>query len=122
MAVDMVPAEMDRKLALLFLDRLFGETGGRAVGVRLWDGTCWPDDTPRRATLVLQHPSSLYAMFSAGNELSLAEAYLYNDFDIEGEIEAVFLLGDILAEATNGWRKKLSVANLLARLSKGRRR
>lgn len=120
MAIGMVPAERDRELALLFLDRLFGEAGGRAVGVRLWDGTCWPDDTPRRATLVLHHPSSLCAMFSAGDELSLAEAYLYNDFDIEGEIEAVFLLGDILAEATNGWRKKLSMANLLARLSKGR--
>ncbi|MBC7238955.1 MAG: class I SAM-dependent methyltransferase, partial [Chloroflexi bacterium] len=33
------------------------------VSVRLWDGTFWPDETPRPATLVLKHPGALRAMF-----------------------------------------------------------
>jgi cyclopropane-fatty-acyl-phospholipid synthase len=58
--------------------------------VRLWDGTYWPDDTPRQATLVLNHPGALRAMFAPGNEVALGEAYLYNDFDVEGNFETVY--------------------------------
>jgi hypothetical protein len=31
-------------------------------------------------------------MFLPGNELGLAEAYLYNDFDIEGDVATVYTL------------------------------
>lgn len=118
MAIGVEPAEKNRELELRILDRLFGEAGDTDVGVQLWDGTCWPDDKPRKATLVLHHPGSLRAMFIGGDELSLAEAYLYDDFDIKGDIEAVFRLGDILVERTNGWHKKLPMANLLLQLPK----
>ena len=89
------------------------------MGVRLWDGTLWPDSTPRRATIVLRHPGALRAMFLPGNELGLAEAYLYDDFDVEGDIEAVFALADGIVEATEGWRKKLATARDLQQLPAG---
>jgi cyclopropane-fatty-acyl-phospholipid synthase len=130
--------------SLRILDGLFDAEARRQVGVRLWDGTPWPDPAPRPATLVLKHPGALRAMFLPGHELGLAEAYLYDDFDIEGStgdgsiedgsiedgsiedgsifdgsIEAVFGLADTLAAAAAGWRKKLVTARDLLRLPAG---
>jgi len=74
--------------------------------VRLWNGTVWnlpfssasneaqPDHGQKGFTLVLQHPGALRSMFLPPSELNLGEAYIYNDFDIEGDIEAVFPLAD----------------------------
>ena len=111
------PAALSRRL----LDELFGRSGDSKVAVRLWDGTRWPDENPRPATLVLRHPGALRAMFSEGTELGLSEAYLYDDFDIEGDIESVFSLYDALAASTSGWRKKLGAFAGLRRLPPGPR-
>ncbi len=89
---------------------------GAQVGVRLWDGTLWPDDTPRPATVVLRHPGSLRDMFLPGDELSLGEAYLYDVFDIEGDVESVFGLVDQLGQRRNGVLHTLRLARDLRRL------
>ena len=70
---------------------LLGSAPTRDVAVRLWDGTTWKPQPaePTRCTLVLRHPGALRRMFMPPNELRLGEAYIYDDFDIEGEIEAV---------------------------------
>ena len=107
-----------KKLSLQFLDEVLKPAQVNTVGVRLWDGTNWPDDRPRPVVLVLQHAGALRSMFAAGTELALAEAYLYNDFDIEGDIIAAFDLADALVKATNGWGVKLSAAGKLLRLPK----
>lgn len=96
-----------------FLDELFGEINTMKVGVRLWDGTSWPDNISRPVTLVLKHPGALSAMFASGTELGLAEAYLYDDFDIEGDMEIIFTLREALVEATSGWSRKLRALALL---------
>ncbi len=98
------------------LEWLFRDDAAQQVGVRLWDGTCWPDDAPRPAMLVLKHPGALRAMFLPGTEVALGEAYLYDDFDIEGNAESVFALADTLANATLGWRQKLRAGSDLTRL------
>lgn len=98
-----------RAVTLRLLDELLGRAPNGTPAVRLWDGTRWPDEQPRPVTLVLRHPGALRAMFSVGSELALSEAYLYDDFDIEGNIEAVFDLADSLAARTAGWRKKVSI-------------
>ena len=113
------PATTDTRYvstSLRLLDDLFGREAGGALAVRLWDGTRWPDDRPRAVTLILKHPGALRAMFSVGSELSLSEAYLYDDFDIEGVVENVFDLVEAIAKRTSGWRKKLSVLGDLRRL------
>ena len=102
------------------LDELLGDDT-QGVGARLWDGTRWPDDTPRQATLVLQHPGSLRAMLLAGNEVGLSEAYLYDDLDIEGDIEVVYDLGEKLLEIASNWGAKRSLARQLLRLPAGPR-
>jgi len=75
------------------LSEIFAGCPVENVGVRLWDGTMWPDDRPRKAVLALKHPGALGRMFLRGTEVGLAEAYLHNDFDIEGDIETAFEIG-----------------------------
>jgi cyclopropane-fatty-acyl-phospholipid synthase len=108
-------------ITLRLLDSLFGGGGDATVNFRLWDGTQWPDEKPRPAILLLRHPGALRAMFSDGTELGLSEAYLYDDFDIEGKIESVFSLVDAIAASTGGWRKKLGAFAELRQLPLGPR-
>ena len=48
-------------------------------------------------------------MFLRGTEVGLVEAYLHNDFDIEGDIEVAFEIGDSLIERHDDWKKKLKL-------------
>jgi len=104
------------RLTLHLLDELFTGDAALSVGVRLWDGTRWPDNSPRPVMLVLKHPGALRAMLLPGSEVGMGEAYLYDDFDIEGDIESVFGVADALAGATSGWRRKLRAGSDLVRL------
>lgn len=83
-------------ISLAFLQKLLGDYRPRDFAVRLWDGSVWDAEPgqPTRFTLVIQHPGALRAMFWPPTELTLGEAYIYDDFDIEGDIEAVFTLAD----------------------------
>src|SRR5947207_3190939 len=101
------------------LSEIFAGCPVENVGVRLWDDSIWPNDRPSSATLVLKHPGALARMFLPGTEAGLAEAYLRNDFDIEGDIEAAFEVGDFLLSRLDDWKKKLKVAGLLIRLPEG---
>lgn len=103
------------------LNELFSENERSEVGVRYWDGGHWPDDGPRRVTLLLKHPGALRRMFLPGTEVGLAEAYLYDDFDIEGEIEAVFGLREVLESRIDGLLPRLKLAWKLRQLPAGDR-
>src|SRR5260221_13778899 len=90
---------------LSLLQDLLGSSPQRNFAVRLWNGATWkrgPQSGERaRFTIVLQHPGALRKMFLPPSDLTLGEAYIYNDFDIEGAIEAVFPLGDQYMDG--GW-------------------
>ncbi len=82
--------------SLSLLQDLLSSYHPRNFAVRLWDGTTWeaePGQTTR-FTLILQHSGALRKMFLPPTDLALGEAYIYNDFDIEGDIEAVFPVAD----------------------------
>jgi len=68
---------------------LFPESN-RDFAIRLWNGDMLPSaqGIAPQFTLVLCHPSSLRRMFWPTGELTLGEAYLRGDFDIEGDIIA----------------------------------
>jgi cyclopropane-fatty-acyl-phospholipid synthase len=92
---------------LSLLQDLFGSIQQSDFAVRLWDGSTWRPDAeshePVRFTIVLQHPGALRKMFLPPNDLTLGEAYINNDFDIEADIEAVFPLAEHLTG--NRWGK-----------------
>lgn len=103
------------------LQDLLGSHHPRNFAVRLWDGTTWEaeEGQPRRFTLVLQHPGALRKMFLPPSELALSEAYIYNDFDIEGDIEAVFEPGDAILSREWGKVEQLRYGARLLSLPKG---
>jgi cyclopropane-fatty-acyl-phospholipid synthase len=104
--------------SLAFLDLLFGNVHPRDFQVRLWDGTTWgPEEgQPARFTIVLKHPGALRAMFWPPEELTMAEAYIYDDFDIEGDIESVFRLADPLLAKSWTVAEKAALGRLLLKL------
>jgi cyclopropane-fatty-acyl-phospholipid synthase len=79
-----------------FLDALLRNYPKRDFQVRLWDHITWGTEGCPHFTLVLKHAGALRSMFSSPSELTLGEAYIYDDFDIEGDIEAAFDLADYL--------------------------
>src|SRR5947199_440048 len=98
------------------LGEIFAGYSLENVAVRLWDGSVWPDKRSRPAVLALKHPDALARMFLPGTEVGLAEAYLHDDFDIEGDIEAGFEIADFLLGRLKDWRKKVKLAGLLVAL------
>jgi cyclopropane-fatty-acyl-phospholipid synthase len=102
--------------ALHFLDTLLAGYRNCPYAVRFWDGTIWnPTAEEPRFTLVLQHPGALRRMFLPANEVTLGEAYIYDDFDVEGDIEAGVSFADFLFELRLGPLEKLRKAlNLLS--------
>src|SRR5689334_7083611 len=81
-----------------FLLDLLRDYGPREFTVRFWEGTVIPADGGRepRFTLVLQHPGSVRRMFWPPDQSTLGEAYIYNDYDIEGDLEGFWNIIDFL--------------------------
>src|SRR5262245_53065768 len=67
---------------------LFGPTPSRRFAVRFWDGTADEPVEAPRFTLVLRTPEALRRMLTPPSELALAEAYIFGDIDIEGDLES----------------------------------
>jgi len=103
---------------LSLIQDLLGSAQQRNFAVRLWDGTTWKPDPEQetRFTLVLQHPGALRRMFLPPSDLTLGEAYIYNDFDIEGDIEAVFPIADQFIEGHWGKADQLRYGKRLLSL------
>ena len=69
----------------------------RHFGIRLWEGTELRGEAPFPFSLVLNHPGALRRMFKAPVELSLGEAFIRDDFEIEGDIFSAFPLMEGIA-------------------------
>lgn len=80
-----------------FLDELLSDCHDSGLQVRLWDGQMWGARSPR-CTLVLKHPGTLRRLCTDPTEVKLGEAYIYDDVDIEGDIEAIFGLSRCLLQ------------------------
>lgn len=108
------------QLTLSLLRDILSSSPADDIAIRLWDGTIWKPEPAgsARCTLVLQHPGALRKMFVPPTELNLAEAYLYNDFDIEGEIEAIVPLVKHFLGTPKGKLEQVRYGARLLRLPK----
>jgi cyclopropane-fatty-acyl-phospholipid synthase len=77
------------------LTALFGEPAQRTFDVRFWDGTVDRGANPKPTyTLVLNRPAALRRMLMPPTELSIVEAFIAGDVDIDGSMEAASNLGE----------------------------
>ena len=92
---------------------LFGAASERQFDVRYWDGTTEPagDAAAVRFTLVVARRGALRRMLLLPNELSIVEAYISGDLEVEGDLEAAVTLGDVIA-------RRIRDAATIARLAK----
>jgi cyclopropane-fatty-acyl-phospholipid synthase len=91
-------ADNSASKALAVLQSLLGDYHPRDFTIRFWDGNQWPAETGSpRFTLILNHPHALRRMLqNSTSDLSLCEAYIYGDLDLEGDLEAAMPLGNRL--------------------------
>ena len=74
---------------------LFGPAGSRLFAIRYWDAVT--EDAvraPAPFTFVVQRAGALRCMLLPPNELSIIEAVLSGDVDVEGDMEAAMWMGD----------------------------
>jgi len=107
-----------RQISINFIQEILQDIHPVNFAIRLWDGTMIDPDPGCHAefTIVLNHPGALRKMFLPANELTLGEAFIFEDFDIEGNIHAVFRLGDYIIDSGMSLTKKLRQATRLLRL------
>jgi cyclopropane-fatty-acyl-phospholipid synthase len=110
-----------------FLLRLIDGYSPRDFAVRFWDGSTRDPDPgqPARFTLVVRHPGALRQMFWPFNKASVGEAYIYDDVDIEGDIDAFFKLTRFLdrrRSALTAWQKLGLFRQMLAMPNESRAR
>ena len=84
--------------------------------VQLWDGSFYPDDSPRDCTVTLRHPGSMRGMFMAHNGITLAETYLADLWDWEGDRDAMFELIEAIGALPYPLPLKLHLGAQLLRL------
>jgi cyclopropane-fatty-acyl-phospholipid synthase len=110
-------------LVLSLFQRLFHAYHPRDFMLRLWDGTTWPAETAvPRFVWTIRRPDAPRRMFRAWDtDASLGEAYVYGDFDLDGDLEAALDVGDWLLRGGLAVRDRLRIVRDLRRLPAGRR-
>ncbi len=105
----------DTATTLAILNSVFAHYGRRDFALRLWDGTLVPADQGEETcfTLALNRPTALRRMLAPPNELSLGEAYLDGEWDLEGDILAAMRLNDVFEKVS---LRPLELAILVRRI------
>ena len=113
----MTHGERARRIMLL----LFGPPAGRGFHVRYWDGVLEQSGScpASTCTIVLRQPWALRSLLLPPTEIAAAEAYLRDDFDVEGDMEVVMELMQTLAESLRSPLRVARVLSLASRLPAG---
>lgn len=78
------------------LAALFQGYVGPPFTIRLWHGWSWSSGKSEkpRFELVIETPNALQALVANPTELTLGEAFIHGELNIEGDIFAAFALAD----------------------------
>lgn len=89
------------------LDALFRDYDGPPFAVRFWDDWTWRSGEQSPAcTMVLRSPAALQSMVVRPNEVSLGEAFITKEIDVEGDIFAVFGVAEHLFHRPGAQRER----------------
>lgn len=108
--------DSDVRNSVRFLEELTADYRGCSFSVRFWDGSEWGHLHQPQFSLFFKHPGALRSMFASPSELTLGEAFIHDDFDIEGDLESAFEFGDFLISRDYSLMEKLKFGGLLTRL------
>ncbi len=97
------------------LDLVFGAPYERNYDIRLWDGTIQHGGADPRAdfSLHVRRRGGLRRMLLPPSELSIVEAFISNDIDIEGNVESAMGLGDAIGKRIQSIRGITRLAALI---------
>jgi cyclopropane-fatty-acyl-phospholipid synthase len=100
---------------MCFLQELLRDFHPRDFAIELWDGTLWAPEANqfRGFTWRINDPAELRIAVEAATEVALGEAYIHGDFEIDGDIEAVFPLAEYLANKDWNLREKVRLGGML---------
>jgi len=100
---------------------LFGPPAERPFDVRYWEGA--EERTggaePARFTLVVARRGALRRMLLPPNELSIVDAYISGDLDLEGDLESAVGLGDAVGRRLRDPRALRALATKIFALPAG---
>ncbi len=99
-----------REKNLRIIRDFFGDSEFKDFAVRLWDGTEWrpPGNSRDLFTIVFNHPKALARLLYFPVDRRLGEAYIYGDFDVEGDMFWLFALEDHIEKKYRELVKKIS--------------
>lgn len=80
--------------SLSIIQYIFRNYHPRNFTVRLWDGTTWDAEqsVPVQFTLIMKNRWTLKKILSNPCDLTIGEAYIYDDIDIEGDMESAIAM------------------------------
>lgn len=90
----------------------------RDFAIEFWDGTHLEPEPGNfcRFTWRIKNTNALRAALRSDRQVALGEAYICDDFDISGDILAIFPVAEYLAEKHFGAAEKLRLGSLLLTL------
>jgi len=112
------PVDRGATTTLSFLRELLCDYHPRDFEVRLRDGSCWTPEPGqfRRFTWQVNDPTILRTAILSANEVDLGRAYIHGAFEIDGDLEAAFRLGDHLLNKKWTTKEKLRLGSWALRL------
>jgi cyclopropane-fatty-acyl-phospholipid synthase len=92
-----------------YLEAIFKGYDGPAVGIRLWDGWQWSCSSAGDpvCTIAVGNPEALAALATRPSEITLGEAFLCGDLDVEGDIFSVFAVAEHLLNRPRALRQQI---------------
>jgi cyclopropane-fatty-acyl-phospholipid synthase len=110
--------ERAARIGMSILQFLLKDYHPRDFAVRLWDGSTWDREMgqPLRFTMAIRHPGAIRNMFSSQGERAMGRAYIYDGFDIEGDMERTFPMAEHLFRLRLSIADRLRIASQLLRL------
>ncbi len=104
--------------ALQIVQELLHDYHPRNFAIEFWDGTRWNAEPGQfcRFTWHIHHPSVLRSLVRPDRQVALGEAFIHGNFDITGDILAVFPVAEYLEQKHFGAGTKLRLATMLLSL------
>lgn len=88
---------------------LFDGYQGPPFSVRLWDGWFWnsPGDQPPVVTIILSSSRALTSLLLRPSEVTLGEAYIHKEIDVEGDLFSVFEVAEHIFSCPKSKRRQI---------------